>query len=314
MANNLSEFVAHIKKNSIARVNRFRVQFTVPQKVVGLSNYIGKGDINKILSLTCLITDVPGQTNQTSVIGYGNYDRRVVWGRSLGDFSTSFLVTGKYVEKKVFDVWTGIMHDEGNHAVEFYDEYITTIYLECLNEQDEVMYRLELTEAYPLVVGNLKLDRTAQNAQMLLDVNWAYHRCETILDNVTMAPQFSDASQIPPVAVPGPNAGKQRLLAIPGIDQMSAAVQSAAAVGTEFRGQLQGVLNIAKDVREQVRDFKMEAINGVKILNGVVKDVKAINGIPTDVKNEVVAVVTDTKNQIGYLKNDIKNISNYPQR
>ena len=314
MANNLSEFISHIKKNSIARVNRFRVSFTIPEKVLGFSNFIGKGDIAKTLSLTCLITDIPGQTAQVNTIGYGNYERKVVWGRTLGEFSTTFLVTGRYVEKKLFDVWTGIIHDEGNHAVQYYDEYITTIYLECLNEQDEVMYRTEITEAYPQVVGQLKLDRTTQNAQMVLDVNWAYHKCETVLDNVTMTPQFDERPTVPPVGQPGPSAGKQRLLPVPDINQMSASVQSLAAVGTEFRSQLQNVLNIAKDVRERVRDFKMEAVNGVKILNGVVKDVKAIASIPQNIKDEVVAVVTDTKNQIGSLKNDVANISNYPKR
>lgn len=309
MANNLSEFISLIKRNSIARTNRFRINFALPASLImpptaELSE--------KVLSLTCLITDIPSMTEQTTSISYGNYDRKIVNGRSMGDFNTTFLVTGKYQEKIVFDAWHNLINDEDNRAVEYYDNYVTTVTVDCLNENDDVVYQFELTEAYPLHIGQLKLDRTAQNQQMVLDVSWAYHKFNTIIDmNMT---QTINIPNIPPIGIPGPEAGKQRLFPIPGIDQMSAAVQSAAAMGTEFRNQLQGVLAIANDVREQVRDFKMEAINGVKILNGVVKDVKAINNIPTDVKNEVIAVVTDTKNQIGYLKDDIKNISNYPKR
>lgn len=317
--NLLSDFVNHIKKNSIARSNRFRIQFNIPEVVSAMAtmvDYSGSVDIPKTMSLTCLMTDIPGQTTQSNTINYGNYDRKVVNGRTTGDFTTSFLVTGKYIEKKLFDLWSVAMNDENNHAVEFYDSYITTIYLECLNEQDEVTYRAEITEAYPSSISNLKLDRTAQNSQMVLDVSWAYHRCVPVVNNVGKMPPDSNYN----TAITGQpslntfNSGKQKMPLIPGISQMSAALQSAAALGTEFRGQLQGVLNIANTVREEVRDLKMSSVNGVKILNGVVKDVKAIKNIPNDVKNEVVAVVTDTRNQIGYIKNDIANISNYPKR
>jgi len=313
MANNLSEFVSLIKQNSIARTNRFRITFAIPEKVTLSSDYIGNGDIAKTLSLTCLITDVPAHTKQFTSVGYGNYDRKVVHGRDNGDFSTTFLVTGQYVEKKFFDVWNNLINDESSHSVNYYEEYITNIQVECLNEQDQVMYSFELHECFPLSVGQLRLDRTAQNAQMTLDVSWAFHKVETILDNVTTTPAFTD-KVVPPAATVGPGAALKRLLPVPGLDSMSSALQSAAGIGTELRGQLQGVLNIATDVREQVRDFKMEAVNGVKILNGVVKDVKAINAIPSDLKNEMVAVVTDTRNQIGSLKNDLANIANYPKR
>lgn len=309
MANTLSEFVQHIKKNSIARVNRFRVHFSTPE---GVDTGETGEDAEKIISLTCLMAEVPGRQEQTSEIGYGNYRRKIVYGRSTNDFTTTFLVTGKYAEKKLFDSWHGMICDESQTAVEYYDNYIASIMVECLNEQDEVVYSFELTEAYPIAVSSIRLDRTAQNQQMVIDVAWAYHRMKNLPDLEPKLPQDSQA-QVPPI-VPGLGSGKNRLVPIPGIDSFSSAVQTTITNVKEFRGQLQGVLRIAKDVREQVRDAKMTVIDGVKTLNGVVKDVKAIVNIPNDVKNEVIEVINGVKNQIGYLKGDINSISNYPKK
>lgn len=312
MANQLTDFIQLIKKNSIARTNRFRIYFDLPTGVIKAKNYISKGDYASQMSLTCLIADMPGETIQNTGVSYGNFERKIPFGRTYSDFTSTFLLTGKYVEKKIFDVWMSLIIDENQHALGYYDDYVTNIFVECLNEQNDVMYKFEIKEAYPVSVSPLKFDRTAQNGQMILDVTWAFFTCDAVLDNVTTALAFN-SKVVRPNAV-GVNAGKQRLLPIPGIDQLSSAVQSAAAVGTEFRGQLQGVLNITNDVKNQVRDLKMSSVDGIKTLNGVVKDVKAINNIPTDVKREVVDVVTSTKNQIGYLNNDIHTINKYPTK
>lgn len=343
MANSLSDFIAYIKRNSIARVNRFRVSFAMPPKLTSLLTSGGTGQtfvksinvfddpklkpqvtytpvpaddlstIQKVISLTCLMADIPGRQELASSIEYGNYSRKVVFGRSTNDFVTSFLVSGKYVEKKLFDAWHSIICDETQTAVEFYDDYISNIFVECMNENDDVLYNFELLEAYPTSVSSVRLDRTAQNQQMVMDVSWAYHRIIFGPDSRNLDKILTNDQAIPN-AIPGANSGKNRILEVPGLSSLSSAVQTAVDTVSEFKGQLDGVLNVVKDVREQVRDAKMQAIEGVKVLNGVVKDVKAINNVPNDVKDEVIAVVNDTKNQIGYMKNDIQNIANYPKR
>jgi hypothetical protein len=310
---NLSEFINHIKKNSIARSNRFRVTFSLPYALSGGKGIKGVETSQKIMSLTCLMVDIPGKQEKTSTINYGNYDRKVVHGRTTNDITTTFLLTGNYAEKKIFESWHDIICDESQNAVQFYDDYICGVMVECLNEQDQVVYDFELLEAYPISIGNLKLDRTAQNQQMALDIGWAYHRVVFGPDQKSLSAPAEDSFN-PLAAIPGADAGKQRLFPIPELDGLSNGVKNAVDTIKGFDSQLKGVLAIANDVREQVRDFKMAAIDGVKVLNGVVKDVKSIANIPTDVKNEVVKVVVDTRNQIGYLKNEVKDFSDYPKR
>lgn len=333
----LGEFLALVKKNNIARSNRFKITFNIPQKLLAPKGEQGSpGDSGKnfmqsigdtvkamkpssaidsvnAISLTCMIVDIPGVQENVTEIGYGNYNRRIVHGRTYGDFHTSFLITGKYAEKKLFDTWLGIINDESSKSVEFYDEYISDIIVECLDMQDATVYTFTLTEAFPISVGSIRMDRTAQNQQLILDVAWAFHRI-TNAEDEREAQKKAGGSGIPPGIVPGVGSGKNRLFPIPGIDQFSEAVQTTVSTVKEFKAQLEGALAVARDVREQIRDAKMAVLDGVKVINGVVKDVKAINNIPNAVKQEVVNVLNDTKNQIGSLKNEVSNFKNYPQR
>lgn len=355
----LSDFINYIRKTNIARTNRFRVTFAIPDAlaqggsasggtasaagslgstsgIAGLSSGVDPSAYMKmvgesvsqlktvtsslstqnpsnIVSMTCLMIDIPGRQEQVTEISYSNFPRKIVNGRTYSEVGTTFLVTGQYAEKKFFDDWFNIINDETNHAVEFYDNYIGTITVECLDLQDQVVYMFQLMEAFPVSMGSIRLDRTAQNQQMVLDVQWAFQRISfgDGSGNVT-DPQAGNG--IPASAIPGVGSGKNRLFPIPGLDSFSDAVKGAVNTVKGFNEQLQGVLNVAKDVREQVRDAKMQVLDGVKTINGTIKDFKAIAHVPTDVKNEVVGVLNDTKNQLGSLTSDLKNFKNYPTR
>jgi hypothetical protein len=335
----LGDFLALVKKQNIARVNRFKITFNLPaglgakasnranntDQTNAISSQFASAediasainsttDVSKTISLTCLMVDIPAVQETNTEISYGNYTRKIANGRQYSDVNTTFLVTGNYAEKTLFDQWHNLIVDESQHAVNFYDDYISSIIVECLDSQDKTVYQFTLTEAWPSAVGAIRLDRTAQNQQMVIDVNWAFHKVTYGAEPDSGSLGKLAGNGIPPVAIPGVGSGKNRLLPIPGLDSFSDAVKETVNTVKEFKGQLDGVLAVARDVREQVRDAKMQALDGVKVLQGVVKDVKAIKNIPNDVKKEVVAVVNDTKSQLGSLKGEINNFKNYPQR
>lgn len=311
---NISEFLQLVKKNHIARTNRFKITIILPEKLrEALGSDENANKVEKQISLSCLMTDIPGSQEQTTTTGYGGYNRKVAYTRTLNDFSTSLIVLGNFTEKRIFDAWNNIIMADSNNIAGYYDDYVTSILLEVLNDKDETVYLVQIFEAYPTIVSSLKLDRTAQNQQMIIDVNWAYHKI-IYFNSASSIATDRTVKAVPGVADASLN-GKKRLLAVPGIDSLSSGIQGAMNTVKEFRGQVQGVLAITKDVREQVRDFKMQVVDGVKVLNGVVKDIREIRSVPLQVRNELQAVVNDTKNQLGSLKNDSKLIGkSFPTR
>lgn len=316
MATSLTEFLQYVKQSHIARTNRFNFNITFPDKLLELLGSDADGiKVTKQISLTCLMTEIPGYQEQTSNASYGGYSRKVAYSRSLNDFSTSFLVLGNFAEKKIFDAWSNIIMANSNNITGYYDDYVTTISIEALNNKDQPIYKIQLLEAFPTMVSSLKLNRSDQNQQMMLDVNWAYHRAEYFNTPSNIAKNYGKTDSSQAGVATSALSGKKRLLGIPGIDSLSSGIQGAMNTVKEFRGQVQGVLAITKDVREQVRDFKMQVVDGIKVLNGVVKDIREIKSVPTQIKNELKAVVNDTKNQLGTLKGDTKLIGKpYPTR
>lgn len=333
----MSEFLNLLKTNNIARPNRFKITFAIPDKLANPSSssdsssntpgadymkMVGevtsqlKGltgtDPASTIALTCMAVDIPARQVTTSEISYGNYARRVANNRTFSEVNMSFLVTGQYGEKKFFDDWFNIINDETNHAVEFYDNYVSTIVIECLDQQDNTVYMCQLVEAFPVSIGSIRLDRTTQNTSMLLDVSFAFFRVSYGDERGLSDPQAGNG--LPGSIIPGQGSGKNRLFPIPGLDDFSDAVKGAVDTVKGFNDQLQGVLNVAKDVREQVRDAKMQVLDGVKTINGTIKDFKAIAQVPNDIKNEVVGVLTDTRNQLGYLTGDLASFTKYPTK
>jgi hypothetical protein len=330
----LNDFISFIKKNNIAKSNRFKVTFNLPSALTtaqpdslnpGESYMKIIGDAKSALStaqttetgnsisLTCLMIDIPSRQESVSEFAYGNYSRKIANGRSYGDVSTTFLVTGKYAEKSLFDAWFNTIHQEANTSLEFYDNYISTVVVECLDNQDKTVYTYTLLEAYPTSMGAIRMDRTSQNQQILLDVNWTFHRITYGTDARTAGDPMAGTG-IPPTALPTVGSGKNRLFPIPGIDSFSSAVQTAVQTVKEFKGQVEGALAVVQDVKNQVRDAQMQVLDGVKTINGVVKDFKAIANVPTDVKNEVVGSINAVKNQLGSLNVDVKAFNKYPTK
>lgn len=332
-SNTLSEFISHIKSNNIARVNRFRITFTMPDALIASmtapaspknSTPLGSPSpqapknlsATKVISLTCLTADIPGRQLSTAPIEYGNFTRKIPYSRSTNEFSTSFLVTGKMDEKKIFDSWSNIIFDETKCSTFFYDDFISSILVESLDTDDVVVYSFELTEVYPSFISSIRLDRTAQNQQMFLDVTWAYHKVIADTDSFNSNKDNTDSS----TSVPGKDGislwqgpGKSTLISDPvAIHGISDDVSDLADSDPTFSSQLSGIFNKVAEVKDRVSRDIMSKMDGVRQLNGVIKDVNAMN-IPTKPKSDITSTVRNIKNTIGNLNKDTTTIAKYPK-
>jgi hypothetical protein len=88
--------------------------------------------------------------------------------------SLTFHVDRDMNVKKFFDEWTAVVVDPDTGLVNYQENYISTINLRQLNEQENVTYELELFEAFPRSVNLLELNNSAQNQTHRLNVLFAY--------------------------------------------------------------------------------------------------------------------------------------------
>ena len=168
---NLSQFIGAVREDSLARVNRFEVFINAPKSLT-FKNKSNAGAV----SLYCEMASLPPvniSTKSFKIFG-PTYQRPFSAEYGGEGISLTFHVDRDMQVKKFFDEWTAKVVDPDSGFVGFQDEYISTIRLRQLNEQDEVTYELELEEAFPRSVNLLELNNSAQNQTHRLNVLFAY--------------------------------------------------------------------------------------------------------------------------------------------
>jgi hypothetical protein len=169
------DFIAYVKKYGVAKQNRFNIVLTVPDEV---SKKIGITSASSTLSGISLMAqqvNIPGYNVAIQEAVHQNSTRKVIYDKSEGEFDITFVCSGSMFEKKLFDAWKKTIFRE-DHTVQYYDDYISEITVQQLNEQDQVVYETTITECYPSTVGQLSLDRSARDSVQTLNVVFYFRK------------------------------------------------------------------------------------------------------------------------------------------
>ena len=182
---NLSRFIGAVREDSLARVNRFEVFINAPKSLT-FKNKSNAGAV----SLYCEMASLPPvniSTKSFKIFG-PTYQRPFSAEYGGEGISLTFHVDRDMQVKKFFDNWTARVVDPDSGFVGFQEDYISTIRLRQLNEQDEVTYELELEEAFPRSVNLLELNNSAQNQTHRLNVLFAYRYWKDVSPEFTTMP------------------------------------------------------------------------------------------------------------------------------
>jgi hypothetical protein len=168
---NLTQFIGSIREDSLARVNRFEVFINPPAGMIN-KNRANAG----VVSLYCEMASLPPVNISTKSFKIFGPTYQRPFGAEYGGegISLTFHVDRDMQVKKFFDDWTATVVDPDSGLVGFQEDYISTISLRQIDEQENVTYELELYEAFPRSVNLLELNNSAQNQTHRLNVLFAY--------------------------------------------------------------------------------------------------------------------------------------------
>ena len=167
----LSKFIGTVRTDSLARVNRFEVFIYAPTTLTN-KNIANSGAV----SLYCEMASLPPVNISTKSFKIFGPTYQRPFGAEYGGegISLSFHIDRDMQVKKFFDEWTAKVVDPDTGLVGYQEDYISTIRLRQLDEQDNVTYEIELSEAFPRSVNLLELNNSAQNQTHRLNVLFAY--------------------------------------------------------------------------------------------------------------------------------------------
>ena len=168
---NLSRFISAITTDSLARTNRFEV-FILPPRILG--GLPGKN--GEAISLYCEQTNFPMLNISTKAYKiFGPTYQRPVTSEYGGDgISFVFHVDRDMLVRKFFEDWMHLIVDPDTFTVGYQADYITSIFIRQLDDQNNVTHEVELLEAFPRNMNIMELNNASSNQTHRLNILFAY--------------------------------------------------------------------------------------------------------------------------------------------
>ena len=173
------------RRTGLAKQNRFAVYMNLPLMSIDAGNIITNlvsGNFNPFqiindprdISLLCETAVLPGKSIATTEYQTNMKARKMPYGYISDDVSFTFLLTGDYYMKTVFDKWLGKIINQDRKTLMYKDDYVSEVEIQQLNDQNIPVYSCKLRKAFPINISQVDLGNTNENTVSRVTVTFAY--------------------------------------------------------------------------------------------------------------------------------------------
>ena len=172
--------------DGMSRKNRYEVTLYPPTGARGsrgntsnvfskiMGDLLGDGTV-RATGLRCESISLPGRnmdsTPDTNIYGP---EREIVTGYSFGDIDATFQCSSDMREKKYWETWQRLTYNPKTFDIGYYNDYVGTIDIHTLDEQENRRYGCRLVEAWPKTIAAQSLGYADNNTYQTIDVTIAY--------------------------------------------------------------------------------------------------------------------------------------------
>jgi len=182
MPYNITSFINSFT-DDIAKPNRFEVIITVPPSIGVDTNY------GRQLALRCESADLPSRSLSLVDQKFGsNPIERHAINSYYGASTLNFIVSGDMSERIFFDNWLEYINPTDTFNLNYRDTYVTPITINQYDNQNNLVYAIELVDAFPTSVNQLDLD-WSQDGHLKLAINIEYRYWRPVVPTPMVNPQ-----------------------------------------------------------------------------------------------------------------------------
>jgi len=204
----LNEILGEFRTNDgFARPSRYEILLLPPTGARGTAS--DGGDVTNIFtqimgqnngdgtvrttSLRCEAISFPGRNLDTTPDPnhYGP-TREVVNGYSYAPISATFQCSSDMKEKKYFETWQRLAYNPQTWSMGYYNDYVGTVQIYQLDEQDKRRYGVELVEAFPKTIAAQALDYSSTNQIHKIGVDFVYRYWKNLTDEADLPKPLQD--------------------------------------------------------------------------------------------------------------------------
>ena len=182
-----------------ARANRYEVMLNAPtgekgttptnlqnifSKVMGQAK--GDGTVRKT-GLRCESISFPGRnldtTPDTNIYGP---TREIVNGFSFAEITGTFVCSSDMREKLFFETWQRLAFNPQTWSLGYYDDYVGSIDIHQLDEQDNKRYGVQLVECFPKTIAEQSLVYGQNDTLHRINVTFSYRYWKNLTDEADL--------------------------------------------------------------------------------------------------------------------------------
>jgi len=157
------------KRSGLAKPTRFLAQISLPFKI---NNVTDATD----LSIFCQTAQLPTRMIQTvDYAGTQRHSFSIPSGFRNETITCTFLVGADFFPKNLFDAWMALSVDTESYRIRYVEEYSATFNLYQLDQSDNIVYGVELQEAFPISISPIEMNAASVNEIHKMSVTFSYY-------------------------------------------------------------------------------------------------------------------------------------------
>ena len=172
--------------DGMSRPNRYEVTLFPPTGARGsrgnttnvfskiMGDLLGDGTV-RATGLRCESISMPGRNIDSTPDGniYGP-EREIATGDSFADINAVFQCSSDMREKKYWETWQRLTYNPKTFDIGYYNDYVGTVDIHTLDEQENRRYGCRLVEAWPKTIGPQQLAYNDNNTYQTVEITIAY--------------------------------------------------------------------------------------------------------------------------------------------
>ena len=189
--------------DGIAKPNRYEVTLFPPSGQQGsrgqssnifskiMGEILGDGTV-RATGLKCEGIELPGRTIDTTPDTniYGP-ERNIATGYTFADITGTFQLSSDLKEKKYFETWQRLTFNPQTFAMGYYDDYIGSVDIHTMDEQNKKRYGVKLVECFPKSIGAQQLSY-AGTGYLTCAVTFSYRYWKNLTDEADLPKPLLD--------------------------------------------------------------------------------------------------------------------------
>ena len=204
----LNEILGEYRTNEgFSRPSRYEILLLPPTGVRGTAS--NGGDVTNIFSrvmgealgngtvrstsLRCEAISFPGRnldtTPDTNIYGP---TREIVDGYSYAPINATFQCASDMREKTYFETWQRLAYNPQTWSMGYYHDYVGTVQIYQLDENNKRRYGVELVEAFPETIAEQALSYDSTNQINKVSITFSYRYWKNLTDEADLPKPLQD--------------------------------------------------------------------------------------------------------------------------